>query len=163
MPDGATLINRFVLAIDVKQFSRRDTRRQADIQADLVPLLRNAARLALPALDPDPSRWDTQLTGGGLLLVLPADVDGVALVGRLPREINTLLAIRNSDRVPEARLRVRAAVHHDALLPSATWYAGPALIEVSRLLDAQPLRDALDHADPAHLALPVRPPRAAEP
>lgn len=150
-----TLINRFVLGCDVAKYSGRNTRRQADIQRDLELLAGNAAQLAGLGLDRDVGAWDKQPTGDGFLLVLPPDADGVRLVNRFPRELNTLLEIRNGDRVPEAQIRLRLAIHHDALLPSDAWYAGPALIEIARLLDATPLRHALDSAAPAHLALIV--------
>jgi hypothetical protein len=145
------LVDRFVIGIDVKKYSARSTRRQEDIQRELKALLGLAARAA--GLDTD--SWQRQGTGDGELVVLPPDVDLVRVVARFTPEINTLLKTHNADRVAEAQIRLRLAMHIDALKASDYWYAGPALVEVSRILDARPLRKALDEAEDSAVALIV--------
>jgi hypothetical protein len=150
----SVLVDRFVAGVDVKKYSSRSTRRQEDIQRELKSLLDKAARAA--GLDPE--AWQRQSTGDGELLVLPADTDLTRVVARFTPELNVLLKTYNADRVADAQIRVRLAMHIDALKASAYWYAGPALVEVSRLLDARPLRQALDSAEDAAVALIVSEP-----
>ncbi|GHE40426.1 hypothetical protein GCM10017673_48510 [Streptosporangium violaceochromogenes] len=137
------LTDRFVIGVDVKSYSSRSTRRQEDIQRALKEAISEAALAA--GLDPAP--WQRQPTGDGELLVLPADVDLVRVVARFAPELERLLRAYNSDRVESAQIRVRLAMHVDSLKTSAYWFAGPALVEVSRLLDARSLRKALENPD----------------
>jgi hypothetical protein len=155
MTTRSKLIDRCVLGVDVKGYSRQIPRRQRDIQRDLDQELTAAAR----ASGLDRARWHLSHTGDGELAVLPADTDLVAVVGVLVPELNARLAVRNEDRVPEMRIRLRVAVHIDALTPSTGGHlAGNALVVVSRLLDSQPVRDALDGAPGSELALIVSTP-----
>jgi hypothetical protein len=139
------------MGIDVKKYSSRSTRRQDDIQRELRSLL----ALAAEASGLDAEAWQRQGTGDGELVVLPPDIDLVRVVARFTPELNTLLKTHNADRVADAQIRLRLAMHMDALKASAYWYAGPALVEVSRILDARPLRAALDEAKDAAVALIV--------
>lgn len=149
------LINRFVFAIDVRRYTKRDTRRQIDIQAAVGLLSDQAAHQA--ALDP--RLWVRQTTGDGFIAVTEADVDAVRLVGRLPDELNRILTVYNLDRVPEAQIDLRLAIHHGAVVQlDEEHYTGDAYNEVSRLLDSPPVRIALENAAPAHLAAIVSEP-----
>jgi hypothetical protein len=94
-----------------------------------------------------------QTTGDGFIAVTEADVDAVRLVGRFPDELNRILTVYNLDRVPEARIELRIAIHHGPVVVlEEKNYTGDAFNEVSRLLDSPPVRTALENAAPAHLA-----------
>lgn len=144
------LKHRCVIGVDVKGYSLLNPRRQADTQRDLVLVLSEAAQTA----GLDRSEWELFPTGDGELAVLPADVDLLPVVAKLVPVLHELLVLRNSDRVPATQIRLRMAVHIDALTPGSPGnYAGTALVTVSRLLDSQPVREALTRADDAMLAV----------
>jgi hypothetical protein len=150
MDQGSTLIDRSVLGVDVEGYSGRNVRRQRDAQHELGQILDRAARTA----GVDRSRWEVSHTGDGELAVLPADVNLLALVGRFVPVLHDLLVLHNEDRTPGSRLRLRLAIHIDAVTPSTPGhYAGPALVTLARLLDCGPVRRALAQADGADLAL----------
>jgi hypothetical protein len=144
------LKDRCVIGVDVKAYSQRNPRRQADTQRDLALVLSEAAHVA----GLDRSDWDLFPTGDDELAVLPADVDLLPVVAKLVPALHELLVLRNSDRVPATQIRLRMAVHIDALTPGSPGnYAGTALVTVSRLLDSAPVRAALTRADDAMLAV----------
>lgn len=150
MNAGSTLIDRCVVGVDVEGYSRRDLRRQRDAQRDLRDLLAEAARRA----GLDRTAWEVFHTGDGELAVLPADVNLLAVVGRFIPELHGLLVLRNEDRVPGTKIRLRLAMHIDTLTPSTPGhYAGAALVVLTRLLDSRPVRDALGRAAHADLAV----------
>jgi class 3 adenylate cyclase len=49
----------------------------------------------------------------------------------------------NDDLVDEAKIRLRVGLHEGVVHRAAHGYVGPAVIEVCRLRDADPVRDAL--------------------
>lgn len=150
MSGGPTLIDRCVVGVGVESFSRRNTRRQSDTQRELRILTAEAAQAA----GLDPTAWDVFPTGDGERAVLPAGVNLLAVVGRFVPALNDLLVLRNEDRVPGTKIRLRMAVHTDVLSPGGNGsYAGPALVLLSQLLDSLPVRRALAGADASALAL----------
>lgn len=144
------MINRSVVAVDVRRYTKRDVRRQTDIQAAAEVLSDQAAQQA----GLDPRLWVKQTTGDGFIAVTEADVDEVRLVSRFPDELNRILTVYNLDRVAEARIDLRLAIHHGTVveLLEGERYTGEAFNEVSRLLESPPVRTAIDHAAPAHVA-----------
>jgi hypothetical protein len=143
------LEDRFVVGVDVQRYSGRNARRQLGIQAELSRLLNDAAESA----GLDRSRWERQPGGDGELAVLPHQVDLVAVVRRFVDELALALADHNDDYAPERQIRLRVAMHMDPLSTGELGYAGPALIVLNRLLDSQPVRDALVTNPDAGLAL----------
>lgn len=136
---SSQLAHRIVLAVEINAYSRRSTLGQIEAQRFLVEVLATAAREA----DMDRSRWVVQPRGDGELAVLPRGIDSVAVVGvfidRLANEINRY----NRNASIGGRLRVRLAVHLGSLAISENGLAGHAPVEVSRLLDAAPLKELL--------------------
>lgn len=150
MGGGSTLIDRCVVGVDVQSYSSLNTRRQRDAQRALPQLLADAAEAA----GLDRTTWEPFHTGDGELAVLPADANLLAVVGKFVPSLHDLLRLRNEDHLPETKLRLRVAVHIDALTSSTPGhYAGPALVVLSRLLDSQAVREALAQAARAELAL----------
>jgi hypothetical protein len=148
------LIERFVIAFDIEKYSRHNTRRQAYAQADLRALLDLAAK----TVGLDRATWEPHHTGDGEIAVLPPDVDMVRVVRNLTHELNTRLLTYNEDRAADAAMRLRVAMHTDAFMRTESGYAGDALVVLTRLLNAQPLRVALAEGDRAALALMVSDP-----
>lgn len=149
MSSKHVLEDRFVVGVDVAKYSGRNTRRQLGIQEDLDYLLNEASGAA----GLNRKRWNRQPTGDGEIAVLPHPVDLIRVVRGLVAELDLLLTDFNDDRAPETQIRLRLAMHIDPVSPAPFGYAGPALVVLSRLLDAAPVRDALTRHPDVNLAL----------
>jgi hypothetical protein len=140
-----------VVAADISAWSGRPSLLQLELRAGLIEVLEEACRAA--ALDR--ARWRRQDKGDEELALVPADVPVAAVVADLTRELGTALARYNRSRNHLGRMRLRVAMHHGNAHIDGTGFAGPAPVVASRLLDAQQLRQALNVADDADLALIV--------
>lgn len=151
MPDDYKFSRVLLLAVDAWRYGPRDDRQQFDLQRHLVEALSvAAARSGL-----DRSGWQTQDAGDGLLALLPDSGSEPVLVDPFIRELDTWLAQHNHDLMPDARLRLRIAVHHGPAIPAQLGYASGAVVHVCRLRDSRPVRDAFDAAPEANLVLAV--------
>ena len=146
---GSGLAHHFLAAVDIEGFSRLHASDQVRRQRELARVLDAAARRA----GMDRASWVREVHGDGELAVLPAGTDGPVLVARYPRELEAALAKVNGEG--ESRLRLRLALHHGTLAAGALGVAGDAPIEVSRLLDCDPLRRELARRTGADLVLIV--------
>jgi hypothetical protein len=154
MSTDSALVERFAIGFDIKGFGKLNTRQQGNIQTDLHTLLDRAAENV--GIDREP--WERQQTGDGEIAVLPPDADMVRIVRRFTFELNEQLLMYNDDRSADTVMRLRVAMHTDAIKRTAHGYAGQALIVLSRLLDSDALHDALESAPRAQLALLVSEP-----
>jgi hypothetical protein len=144
--------SRFLmLAVDAWRYGPRDDRQQVDLQRFLDEGLRTAARRS----GLDDSIWRLQDAGDGRVALLPDSGPEPVLVDAFIRELDTWLARHNHDRVPNARLRLRVAVHNGPAIPAPLGYGGNAIVHVCRLRDSRPVRAALDAAPDANLVLAV--------
>jgi len=145
---GVSLVERFVVGVDMQRFSPRVTRRQLKIQRDLDRMLDEAADAAGVGRE----LWERRPEGDGEVAVLPADVDLLAVVRRFVSELDQRLADHNEDHSPETRIRLRVAMHIDVITRGALGYAGPALVVLQRLLDSAQARAALTESPMVNLA-----------
>lgn len=144
-----SLVERFVVGVDIKGFSRQVARTQIILQTALNRMLGEAAGSV--GLDRD--RWTRHPGGDGEVAVLPADVDLLAVVRRFVIELDTRLTDHNEDYGASARMRLRVAMHTDVVTESGPLgYAGPALTVLRRLLDADPVRAVLLESPEVNLA-----------
>lgn len=149
-----SLEDRFVFGVDVQKYSARSTRLQLGLQSDLRNLLDEAA----DNVGLNRELWDRQPGGDGEVAVLPHRTDLVTMVRRFVLELDALLTDHNEDHGPEARMRLRLAMHIDPVSPGEFGAAGPALVVLSRLLDSAPVREALVRQPEAGLALIISEP-----
>lgn len=145
-----SLTFRYLAAVDVEGFSRRSTAQQARVQDVLELALAQAAE----STGLERERWYRQPGGDGELAVLPQGVDGLSLVADYPRELASRLADVNRAN-GEPRLRLRMAIHHGAVAPGCFGPVGKALIAISRLVDAEAVRQRLRQHDDLDIALIV--------
>lgn len=139
MTSPAQLSHSLCVAVDARGYGASDDHTQLSIQRHLLELLDTAAAAAgLCRLS-----WSKQPGGDAELAVLPAGESEVLVVDRFVRELDAALHRHNRDRLRTARLQVRMVVHFGRLLPGPNGYAGPAPVEVSRLLNSRQLRQAL--------------------
>ncbi|QFZ19747.1 ATP-binding protein [Saccharothrix syringae] len=145
-------MHRAILAVDVERFT--DPRRINPDQA----VVRDAVYAALRwAFDRCGVPWDGvyhEDRGDGLLGLVTPEVPKNLLVTALPRYLAEALARHNEGRPAEVRVRLRVALHAGEVLLDAHGVAATAVNDAFRLLEAQPLKDALA-ASPGVLALIV--------
>ncbi|MGC5054250.1 hypothetical protein ACLQ2S_22675 [Micromonospora sp. DT48] len=143
---------RLLVCVDMERYSRRTNHQQYEAQHDFHRLLREAA----DAVGMDRVGWTTQQSGDGELAILPRDVSEARVIGRFVPELDRLLRRYNVSRLPAARIRLRVAVHQGMVhLDGANGFPGQAVVAVSRLCDAQPVRRALAAFPDAGVALVV--------
>lgn len=145
---------RLLLAVDARGYGSADTARQREIQTVLPRLLSEAAEAA----GLDRASWVRQAAGDSEFAVLPAGSDEQALVEPFMRRLDAGLRAHNRDRVPGARVALRAAVHFGPASEAPNGFVGPGPVEVSRILESDPLRRALTAAPDAALAVALTAP-----
>jgi hypothetical protein len=145
---GAT--QRFLcLSVDVQGYARNDDLRQAAIQHDLIDLLDQAgARAGL-----DRRRWIRQPAGDAELALIPYAEHPAQVVGAFCLELAAALWRHNRARDPIARMRLRLAFDDGPADVARNGFAGQAVVAVDRLVNAAPVRQALDLARTADLAV----------
>ncbi|WP_229713028.1 hypothetical protein [Streptomyces fuscichromogenes] len=122
---------------------------QSEFQHDLPRLLDRAAKGA----GLDRSEWQIQRTGDEQLAVRPQDGSEPRLVDDYIRHLVAGLRHHNAQRVPEARMRLRAVIHQGLVELAENGFAGSAVVATARLLTARPLYDALAAHPGADLVL----------
>lgn len=140
---------RTCLALDVQAYGARNDHQQSDVQHELLRMLSRAALMA----GVDRSQWLYQAQGDGQLAVLPMDGSEPLVVDGYVRQLTAVLREHNHLRVPAARIRLRAAVHHGPVEPADNGFAGRAVVTTCRLRDSAVLRHALVVAPDADLVL----------
>ncbi|MEV8021700.1 hypothetical protein AB0O76_36305 [Streptomyces sp. NPDC086554] len=144
---------RLLLAVDAEGYGRADVLTQREFQEAITRLSGEAA----DAAGLDRARWLTQEGGDSLFAVLPADADAAepVLVDAFMRGLDAGLRAFNHNRVRQAWLRLRAAVHFGPASLGANGFVGSAPVEIGRILDSKALRTALAEAPDACLAVAV--------
>ncbi|MFJ6437611.1 hypothetical protein [Streptomyces sp. NPDC091416] len=137
------------IAVDAQAYGSNNDRRQSEIQHDLPRLLDRAARGA----GLDRAQWQIQRKGDEQLAVRPVDGKEPRLVDDYIRHLVAELREYNAQRVPEARMRLRAVIHQGLVELADNGFAGTAVVATARLLNARPLYDALATHPGADLAL----------
>jgi hypothetical protein len=150
MQDLGKLALRFLVAVDIVGFSQRHAAEQVRVQDDL----ENAMARAASSARLDRERWYRQLRGDGDIAVLPQEVDGLSLVADYPRKLASKIADVKLANLG-SRLRIRLAIHHGAVAPGRFGPVGTALVAISRLLDAEVVRQQLRQRSDLDMALIV--------
>jgi hypothetical protein len=132
---------RLCVAYDVEHYSQRGTRREYATQQRLVDVL----GFAFGAAGLASGQYDLQEQGDGGLALLPTggSVDEPRLIVGLLGALRNALDEVNEDLVDEARIRLRVGLAEGVVHRAAHGFVGPAVIEVCRLRDSDPVRDAL--------------------
>ncbi|MFF6805777.1 hypothetical protein [Streptomyces sp. NPDC012616] len=137
------------IAVDAQAYGSKNDRSQSEIQHDLPRLLDRAARGA----GLDRAQWQIQRKGDEQLAVRPLDGTEPRLVDDYVRHLVAELRRYNAQRVPEARMRLRAVVHQGLVETAENGFAGSAVVATARLLGADQLYDALAAHPDADLVL----------
>ncbi len=143
---------RLLICVDMERYSRRSNVQQYEAQQDFHRLLQEAAG----DVGLDRVGWTTQQAGDGELAILPRELPEARVIGRFVPELNRRLRRYNGSRLTAARIRLRVAVHQGMVhLDGANGFPGQAVVLVSRLCDAAPVRRALAAFPDAGIALVV--------
>ncbi|MEU2629527.1 hypothetical protein [Kitasatospora sp. NPDC007106] len=149
MNDKDRFARHLVLGVDAKGYSGHDAVGQDELQKTLLGLLDRAALAA----GLDRSRWTCQYQGDCEFSLVPQDQPEPRIVDDFMRELDAALDRHNHSRLPEFRLRLRAAAHFGVAYPSDTGFAGQAAVVAARLLNSDELKAALEGTPDADLAL----------
>lgn len=141
-------VPRSLVAVDIEGYSRRDNPGQVELRA----ALRRVCEEAFQQIRVDPDARQDQ--GDSFLILVKPDTPKSRLVADLVREIGTALRLSNRNWVPEARMRLRLALHAGDVHLDGTGFGGEAVVAVMRLIEADALRSALRTA-PDDLAVIV--------
>jgi hypothetical protein len=141
------------IGVDAASYSSLDSVAQYDIQALLAGVLDEAAAAA----GLDRGTWRKQPQGDGELALVPPDQPEPRIVDDFIRELDATLRLRNHGRMPQARLRLRAAIDFGVAYEAPFGFAGEAVVSTARLLASGSLHRALAGASDADLAVALSP------
>jgi hypothetical protein len=132
--DGRKPANRLGFVVDVVGYEQRTTSEQELVQHRLQALL----RAVVNDVGDDFDEADRDSGAGDGLVVLPAGAgDPTERLPALLRSVKTRLAEDNA--AAEDRIRLRMAVGTGQV----AGFAGPLVVNISRLVDSEPLRRAV--------------------
>ncbi len=134
-------IRKLCVAYDVEHYSGRGTRREYATQERLTEVLDFAFREA--GLAADDYEMQPQGDGGIALLPTGGTVDEPRFIVALLNALRIGLQHLNEDLVEQARLRLRLGLGVGVVHRAAHGFAGPVVVEVCRLRDADVVRERL--------------------
>jgi hypothetical protein len=149
MAQMGEVCRRLCLAADARGYGRGNDLHQLSMQQHLLEVLTDAAEV----VGFDRMEWHRQQGGDSEFAVLPDGVSEKTVVDRFVRELSACLTRHNAPRRDELRLRLRLAVHFGRIVPAANGHAGPAPVEIARILDSPELHAALDDHPARDLAV----------
>jgi O-acetyl-ADP-ribose deacetylase (regulator of RNase III) len=133
---------RMGFAVDVSSYGKRPALAQEAVQERLSQLIGRVLERCRVGWD----EVDHQLAGDGGIIVLPSDIDPTAVLPELVR--STARCLAEDNRLHDDRIRLRMAVGVGIVGHGAAGFTGAMVIGISRMLDCDPLRQALlDHPD----------------
>lgn len=131
---------RLGVVVDIVGYGRRAAPEQEAAQQRLSVLARRVLHDAGVEFDAVDHQW----TGDGFALFLPSDIDPAGTLSALLSAIPSRLAEDNEANGD--RIRLRMAVGVGLVRVAATGFAGTIIVDINRLVDSAPLRDAVhDH------------------
>jgi hypothetical protein len=146
LPQAVTNLptHRSIVVVDVVSFTRpdRDNVDQLAIRAALYETLRDA-------FEDSGIPWRQTVRedrGDGVLIFVSAEVSKVLLLGPMPARLAELLERGNAKRSVRQRFGLRVVVHAGEVHHDAHGYAGYDVNLAFRLVDARPLREAMEHS-----------------
>jgi tetratricopeptide (TPR) repeat protein len=134
-------VHRAILCVDVEMFGdrRRTNPHQATVRSGLYDALRVAfARSGVPWQD-----CYHEDRGDGALILVPPEVPKNVLAVGVPRELAVALAEHNQAHDGRSGIRLRLALHAGEIHRDDYGVVGTAINVAFRLLEAEPLRQAL--------------------
>lgn len=147
-PEGRA--NRVGFVVDVVSYGQRTVPAQENIQLRLQSLLRQVIEDV--GSDFDEVDRDSG-TGDGMVVFLPTGDDPTRLLPDLLRSMATRLEADNE--LYRDRIRLRMAVGSGVVGRASNGFAGPLVVNISRLVDSEPLRRAVGERPSSDLVVLV--------
>ncbi|MEV7243143.1 hypothetical protein AB0N92_18120 [Streptomyces sp. NPDC093248] len=144
-------ISRWIVLIETEGFSERDEAVQARLHNNLYDVTDSALSRAGVSRD----QYTLQDHGDGLLILMSADTAPTRLVREFVRSLDDALARYRGISTDAYRLRLRVGFGHGLVALSHDHWTGAAINDLTRLLDAAPVKQTLAQAEWAHLVLVV--------
>ncbi|MGI8447910.1 MAG: hypothetical protein ACR2MP_12170 [Streptosporangiaceae bacterium] len=141
-------VPRSFVAVDIEGYSGRDNLGHLELRE----ALRRVCDEAFCRIRVSPDTRQDQ--GDAFLILIRPGVSKARLIDDLVRELVTALRHFNRNRLPQARMRLRVALHAGEVHLDGTGFGGESVVAVMRLIEADALRDALKTA-PDDLAVIV--------
>jgi tetratricopeptide (TPR) repeat protein len=134
-------VHRAILCVDVERFGdrRRTHPHQATVRSGLYAALR--ATFARSGISWQDCYHEDR--GDGVLILVPPDVPKNVLAVSVPQELAASLAEHNQTHDRRSRIRLRVAIHAGEIQRDDYGVVGTAINVAFRLLEAEPLRQAL--------------------
>jgi len=142
---------RMGFTVDVAAFGARPMPERDQVQQRLRRLI--AATLANCGLPLEEDVVAHEWTGDGINASLPAEIDPVAVLPVLVRSMAANLGTDNARYADRIRLRMAVGVGVVERRPAE--FRGPLIVDLTRLVDAEPLRTALTNHPNADLAVAI--------
>lgn len=140
-----------VVALDVVASGTLDDQMLLATRADVRMIIGSV--LAQQGIDI--ASLETHDLGDGMRLIVPGVVTPPSMLDPFVPNLDTALRQHRKRTSAPARLRLRVSVHHGLVHQDGGQAAGETLRIGTRLLDAQPVRDAIRLAEEANLVLVV--------
>ncbi|MCS7480924.1 hypothetical protein ACFFQW_36635 [Umezawaea endophytica] len=138
-----------LVSCDLRKYGAADDQLQRILQELLIQSLDRAGQVA----GLDRTTWHRQPKGDEEFAVLPPDSPERPVVDDYVRALNAELQSVNRYRVPDAKVRMRMALHHGAIVDGANGFPGNDAVLVSRLLNSQAAHQALEDFPNADLVV----------
>lgn len=141
-----------ILVVDIENFGIRRNPVQALLREGLYRILDDAADAVGIDVTGGPEPADR---GDGAFWLLPASIPKITLTGPFITALRAGLEAHGQVSTPEARMRLRVALHAGEVSQDQHGWVGEDLNIACRLIDLQSLRDALAQAVNSPLAVAV--------
>jgi hypothetical protein len=144
-------VSHWIALVDIEDFSLRPETSQATLSEELYQVVPFA--LARAGLDPEGCSIADR--GDGMLILIPASTSPTRLLREFPRGLDDALVEHHGKYNEEHRMRLRVGLHQGLVIRRGDRWAGNAVNDLSRLVDAAPVKGVLARAVRAHLVLVV--------
>ncbi|WP_030380140.1 MULTISPECIES: hypothetical protein [unclassified Streptomyces] len=144
-------INHWIVLLDIEDFSLRPETYQATLSDEMYQVVEFA--LARAGLDLD--QCSVQDRGDGVLILLPAATSPTTLLRELVRGLEDALADHHGKYNEDHRMRLRVGANQGLVIRRGERWAGTAINDLARLVDAGPVKATLARARRAHLVFVV--------
>lgn len=135
--DVSVRANRLGFVVDVVSYGQRTASQQERVQDRLQALLRGV----VSDMGDDVEQVDQDSgCGDGMVVFLPTSGEPGALLPALLRSVATRLAADNT--AYQDRIRLRMAVGTGLVARGCNGFCGPLVVNITRLVDSEPLRRA---------------------
>ncbi|MFG3054474.1 hypothetical protein ACGFZP_26425 [Kitasatospora sp. NPDC048239] len=143
--------SHWIALVDIEDFSLRPETVQATLHEELYEVVWFAfgrARL-------ERSACQVQDRGDGMLILLPAATSPAVLLRELLRGLQDALAEHHAKYRDDHRMRLRVGLNQGLVIQHDERWAGTAINDLARLVDAGPVKRVLTAAERAHLVVVV--------